>query len=80
MPTNNIIDSVVLTTQAAAAWSEASKAAIAKLRQAGITLQPDQIGIEEAYEQPDGSLVIQCKAGEHTLHLRVKAKQWSHAN
>jgi hypothetical protein len=32
------------------------------------------------YEQPDGALVIQCKAGEHALHLRLEPKEWSHAN
>ncbi len=76
----NIIDTISLTQAAAAAWSEAGKTALAKLREAGVTVSPEQIGTEEAYEQPDGSLVIQCKAGEHVLHLRLEPKEWCHAN
>lgn len=76
----NIIDSVVLTPGAVEAWHEASKTGMAKLRAMGVHVSPDQIGTEEMYEQPDGSLVIQCKAGEHVLHLRLEPKEWSHAN
>lgn len=76
----NIIDSVVLTPAAVAAWSETAKTGLTKLREAGVTLRPDQIGTEEAYEQPDGSLIIQCRAGEYIVHLRLEPKEWSHAN
>jgi hypothetical protein len=76
----NIIDFIVLTPDAVAAWSEASKTGLAKLREAGVTIPPGQIGTEEAYEEPDGSLVIQCNAGEHILHLRIQRDQWSYAN
>lgn len=74
----NIIDFVSLTPDGVAAWSEACKTGISKLRDAGVA--PGQVGIEEAYEQPDGALVIQCKAGGIVLRLRLEPKEWCHAN
>jgi hypothetical protein len=58
---HNIIDHIVLTPEACKAWREACQTGMAKLGEAGVHIPRDQIGTEEAYEQPDGSLVIQCR-------------------
>lgn len=74
----NILGSVSITPEAAKAWRETARKAIAALWAAGVTA-PD-IGEEEAYAQPDGTLEIRCRCGERVVHLRIPREHWTYAN
>ena len=76
----NIIDHISLTPAAADAWFLAAREAVNRLRKQGIQIPTEQVGTEEAHEQPDGSLIIQCVMGEHTVTLHVAPGDWCHAN
>lgn len=70
----NIIDSVVLTPEVVEAWKQACKAYVATAKRS------DKIGIEQAYSQPDGSLVICCQIGDEEVSISVPQDHWSIAN
>lgn len=73
----NIIDSVVLSTDAVERWKCLCKDVVSRLDNEDIR---KPVGVEKAYEQPDGSLFIQCAFCGGDLCQRVEAGHWGRAN
>ncbi len=71
--------SVVLTTDAIAAWQAMAGKVAQATGQLGI--RPEQIPDEEIWLKDDeATLVIRCQAGRLLVEMEVPVGQWSWAN
>ena len=73
------MESVVLTTEAVAAWHVVAKRAAAAVRALGV--RREDVSEEEIWISDDeATLVIKCQAGPLEVSMDVPAGQWSWNN